>query len=374
MTTAENHHPKPGALSADDVANLKEGDLLKRRYDDRLFRFKAEGGQCHAPERFWIITPDGQTDQCAAADMTFLGRPDADGWIAHTGGENPLPGGRVETKFWDGTWSRREYPSEDIVWTHDARVSAEHWVVGWRPHLSEAAPEVRGEMIRDINVALGNCAPSPASNVAEGEKSGHASVVNLSSRGVESSASGVRVDKDPQTLEEIGARLAASCHPADMLQVSGWEAHLLLSALAAPSNPETRPEQGEVAAAVGRLSADVALETGYTMLPRQREDLRTILAALDRTAATGDVPFAWAWRKVGDPKWEFDGNREWPPISPPKGYEQVALYAHPSPSPTGRGDRLQVAMQTAIDAIMHQHPTKARIALEKALSDQGAAS
>jgi hypothetical protein len=35
---------------------------------------------------------------------------------------------------------------------------------------------------------------------------------------------------------------------------------------------------------------------------------------------------AWAWRKIGDPLWQFMGNREYPPLSPPSGYEQQPLY------------------------------------------------
>lgn len=43
------------------------------------------------------------------------------------------------------------------------------------------------------------------------------------------------------------------------------------------------------------------------------------------------VAVAWRWRKVGDPLWQFDGNREWPPLTPPPGYENEPLYTHPAP-------------------------------------------
>ena len=56
---------------------------------------------------------------------------------------------------------------------------------------------------------------------------------------------------------------------------------------------------------------------------------RAMLAAAP-SPVTSAEPFAWAWRKVGDPLWQFDGNREFPPLSPPDGYEQKALYDHPA--------------------------------------------
>lgn len=66
------------------------------------------------------------------------------------------------------------------------------------------------------------------------QKSGHALDVTLSSRGMESSASGVRVDDDPQTIEGLVEVLKANTAPDASINLSGWDAHLLVEALTDP--------------------------------------------------------------------------------------------------------------------------------------------
>ncbi|WP_312595417.1 hypothetical protein [Brevundimonas sp.] len=93
--------PTPGPLSGDDVKLLVKGDLL-RRIDGTVVTLMADG------------LPD------ASGGETFIGRPDADGWIFNSQGwaENPVPGATVEYRCRSGsTWALPvSVPSEALRW------------------------------------------------------------------------------------------------------------------------------------------------------------------------------------------------------------------------------------------------------------------
>lgn len=95
--------PTPGPLSAEDVKLLVKGDLL---------RYTPENGRA---ETVWLrrnhkgvlAVQSVRDPDCGHGDgfdrFAFIGRPDADGWMPWYGGENPVPGQRVD--FDDGAIS-----------------------------------------------------------------------------------------------------------------------------------------------------------------------------------------------------------------------------------------------------------------------------
>lgn len=110
--------PTPGAvLDAESVKLLLPGDLL--RVVDPHPGAHAVGDVvevCADGEPEWVnIMLDGIRVQQYPSRFRFLGRPDADGWIKHDGGPNPVPGQRVEVRYEDGTEDSAE-ASETAPW------------------------------------------------------------------------------------------------------------------------------------------------------------------------------------------------------------------------------------------------------------------
>lgn len=95
-------HPAPNSeLTAESVKLLKAGDVL-RRDDGLLFAFRNVQGP-HGRLNCTGVGEDNPVIQTGApaSKFTFIGRPDADGWIPHDGGPNPVPGCRGYVRFYD---------------------------------------------------------------------------------------------------------------------------------------------------------------------------------------------------------------------------------------------------------------------------------
>lgn len=105
--------PTPGPLSGDDVKLLVKGDLLLLDGQPVRFINLFMGG---------IRADDGSDKRISALPVerfAFIDRPDADGWMPWSGGENPVPGQMVEVKWRNG----RVFigPSDDVAlfdWRH----------------------------------------------------------------------------------------------------------------------------------------------------------------------------------------------------------------------------------------------------------------
>jgi len=69
--------------------------------------------------------------------LTFLGRPDQEGWIAHQGGENPAPGLCIDVRFRDGIVFDYGDPADGIRWEH---LGDDGDITHWRPHAPSQAP------------------------------------------------------------------------------------------------------------------------------------------------------------------------------------------------------------------------------------------
>lgn len=100
-------------LTAETVCLLQPGDWLLH--------------PVHGVVRYWAPLADEM--YVKDGPFTFLGRPDADGWIAHDGGENPAPGLEVITRTRIAT-APCSAKSEWCDWAV---------VIAWCPHVAVAA-------------------------------------------------------------------------------------------------------------------------------------------------------------------------------------------------------------------------------------------
>lgn len=120
--------PTPGPLSAEDVNLLVKGDLLRVICDTLIgepsLRIpKGTVVEFEASEQGLV---DVQGDFWGHHAFAFIGRPDADGWMTWSGGENPVPGQVAETKHRDGVvyegaeaWPSDEWFDGPGFWVHD---------------------------------------------------------------------------------------------------------------------------------------------------------------------------------------------------------------------------------------------------------------
>lgn len=133
MTTQDK--PAVGPLSAGDVKLLVKGDLLSC----------AEGIGAVG-----VATADYITiyiNDCAysrvPSHFAFIGRPDADGWMPWSGGENPVGEAVVDTRHKNGIEQRGWVAQWGVSWLHDDYDSAEN-IIAFR--LAPTAPvETLGE-------------------------------------------------------------------------------------------------------------------------------------------------------------------------------------------------------------------------------------
>ncbi|GAA0212703.1 hypothetical protein QOZ96_001087 [Brevundimonas nasdae] len=120
MTT----QPPVGPLDSESVKLLVKGDVL------RCIKGSDESPAIVTGEVVSFIRPSGSggVSNCivTTADdsfgyrpgrFTFIGRPDADGWMLWSGGVNPVPGMRVELRLRSGITSGAYLP-EEIDWEH----------------------------------------------------------------------------------------------------------------------------------------------------------------------------------------------------------------------------------------------------------------
>ena len=107
-------------LTAVDVALLKKGDVLWDAVHGATVEVTEAVGASVSYSH-----PDFVPNGCVIAGvglewLSFIGRPDADGWMPWAGGENPVPGQMVEVKIrWrNGEPSEGEVLSDRMAWAH----------------------------------------------------------------------------------------------------------------------------------------------------------------------------------------------------------------------------------------------------------------
>ena len=124
--------PTPGQpLSEADVSLLQPGDWLRRR-DGRIsvYGFAHEGGLSGT-------YLDGTTHaNSPPSHFTYLGRPDQDGWIAHEGGDNPVPGTLVDYRTNNGHVGNG-WHANNLGWTDEYSLNI---ITHFRPHAPVSRP------------------------------------------------------------------------------------------------------------------------------------------------------------------------------------------------------------------------------------------
>lgn len=121
MKTPQSPAPVAGRpLTAVDVALLKKGDVLWDAVHGATVEVTEAVGASVSYSH-----PDFVPNGCVIAGvglewLSFIGRPDADGWMPWAGGENPVPGQMVEVKIrWrNGEPSEGEVLSDRMAWAH----------------------------------------------------------------------------------------------------------------------------------------------------------------------------------------------------------------------------------------------------------------
>lgn len=100
--------PQPGeVLTLESVKLLKAGDVLRYGTDDPFRLERVEKGTAYGVGG-WV--------QVLVKNCTFIGRPDPEGWIAWSGGENPVGEMAVEVRYRNGETETRD--ARRFGWTH----------------------------------------------------------------------------------------------------------------------------------------------------------------------------------------------------------------------------------------------------------------
>lgn len=148
---------QPGSiLDGESVKLLKAGDVLMLRGNP--VQFLKRGRMARA-----AILCSGDPNYAPPEHFTFIGRPDADGWIAWTGGENPVPGCRVDVRFAPDNWCA-DMPSDNLRWEWRGSVAFD--ISAFRlatPSAESAVSEISGQL---------NTSPERVQETAEIEHDG----------------------------------------------------------------------------------------------------------------------------------------------------------------------------------------------------------
>lgn len=90
----------PGGLIGSGSLRVKCGEIAEV--------VEAEGGFVSVRGESW-----------RSENFTFIGRPDAEGWMTWSGGENPVPGQMVECRIRRGWRDKKPFTSDRARWAHD---------------------------------------------------------------------------------------------------------------------------------------------------------------------------------------------------------------------------------------------------------------
>lgn len=130
---ADEQTPAAGPLTAESVKLLKRGAwLLGPDGRARQLDEWGDGG--------FLTFLNNEQDGYLATLCTFLGRPDQDGWIAWHGGENPVPGVRVDVQtVGTGMWADWLSDQWGTSWLHEDDGDEASHITHFRPHVASPA-------------------------------------------------------------------------------------------------------------------------------------------------------------------------------------------------------------------------------------------
>lgn len=130
-------------LTAETVGLLQPGDWLRGIWDGSVWTFD----RLSISGRLVVRRPYKGTFEEARDEIdafTFLGRPDADGWIVHDGGENPAPGLTVD---WRNAAGDSETRLSDEVAGLGQPLRVNSRIIAWRPHVAAATSASMAETV-----------------------------------------------------------------------------------------------------------------------------------------------------------------------------------------------------------------------------------
>lgn len=145
--------PTPGPLDSESVKLLVKGDLLW---------YAPESGRA---ELVWLrrnhkdvlAVQSVRDPDCGHGDdharFTLIGRPDADGWMPWSGGENPVPGQRVQWRTRNESDRVMSVSSNNLDWTHECRRGFSP-VIAFR--LARTAPVEASGSEREVTIKIGD--------------------------------------------------------------------------------------------------------------------------------------------------------------------------------------------------------------------------
>lgn len=134
--------PVPGSV-LDGESAVQTGDLLRRTMDGLIVCAR----EMQPDDTLVCVRPlSGEwAGHGVANTFTFIGRPDQDGWIKWSGGENPVGNLHVDVRLRSGQWYSDE-PADVLGrwWGGDSEPTQDR-VIAFRPH-REVSGEGQGSL------------------------------------------------------------------------------------------------------------------------------------------------------------------------------------------------------------------------------------
>jgi len=321
--------PTPGPLTSESVKLLVKGDLVGAGELIGILKGVADGWGCAT-----IIAPNGaEFSRILHKGFTFIGRPDAEGWMPWSGGENPVPGQRVERKERSGDLVWCACLSDDLRWSHSG------WdtdIIAFR--LAPTAPvEASGSELHPATADLvDRFAAELKSKLAKAE-----------------SKYGYRDEwLKPDWQDELTKSLAEHIQKGDPRDVAAYCAFAWHHEWSVTPNINWKAEWEAVCSARiadrDRSQEIINERDAWIAELLQQAKVTTPARAEAQDEGAAGEPVAWGLQFPGKRiRHTFDAEsiaQGWADHAG-EGAKVVPLYAHPSPTPAADDDRVRIAVE-----------------------------
>lgn len=386
--------PTPGPLSGDDVKLLVKGDLLWAAvHGAPVTVIEAVGAS--VSYRHPEYAPDGCVIVGKGLEwLAFIGRPDADGWMPWSGGENPVPGQNInirqrgysfdEAEVWEADyqeWDWKDYDPQpwDIIafrLTPTAPVEASGSEPSWKTALLElkdklwiarcdsrdegfrAAAERAIKMADDADWSPLNLRPQPSGETREAV----AREVHIGR---------FPSDREATLFEHESREAKAYCYRIADRVLSARP--LALGGQQGVARWGLKDDNGVIQCLTydDETSAEVAAKRcSVRLTPFPLYDTTPARAEAQDEGAAGEA-YGWIYERLdvgpdwcaGDEWWPAEFTRKAP--TPGRSRNIITLYAHPSPTPAADADMVRIAVE-ALEAEREWHDRIADYAFDEA--------